>query len=172
MGSYPSWYFVHGLMQKIILSPLLIILLSSGNVIADAKAPWGHGKLTPTKYNPQKVVYDVTTGDLKAMEHVLDRASHLSKITGSDPFEQSIVLVLHGSSINFFAIENYKKYENMLKRAQSLTVGDVLSIKMCKLAAEGQGYQPEDIHGFVELVPMGDAEIIRLQYEEGHAYMQ
>jgi intracellular sulfur oxidation DsrE/DsrF family protein len=43
---------------------------------------------------------------------------------------------------------------------------------MCKLAAEAQGHKPEDIHGFVELVPMGDAEIIRLQYEEDHAYMQ
>ncbi len=40
------------------------------------------------------------------------------------------------------------------------------------IAAEGQGYQPQDIHGFVEMVPMGDAEIIRLQYVEGHAYMQ
>ncbi len=43
---------------------------------------------------------------------------------------------------------------------------------MCKLAAEAQGYKPEDSDGFVELVPMGDAEIIRLQYEEDHAYMQ
>lgn len=163
---------LNALTYKIILYPLLALLLATGNVMADDNAPWGHGKLTPTEYKPQKVVYDVTTGDLKAMEHVLDRASHLSKITGSDPFEQSIVLVLHGSSIKFFAIENYKKYEAMLKRAQSLTVGDVLSIKMCKLAAEGQGYLPEDIHGFVELVPMGDAEIIRLQYEEGYAYMQ
>jgi len=132
----------------------------------------GQGKLTPTKYSPQKVVYDVTTGNLSELEHVLDRVSHLSKITGADPFEQSIVVVLHGSSIKFFAIENYKKYTRMLMRAQSLTVGDVISIKMCQLAAEGQGYQAEDIHGFVELVPMGDAEIIRLQYEENHAYMQ
>jgi len=43
---------------------------------------------------------------------------------------------------------------------------------MCKIAAEGQGYQPEEIHGFVEMIPMGDAEIIRLQFEENHAYMQ
>ncbi len=43
---------------------------------------------------------------------------------------------------------------------------------MCKIAAEGQGFEPKDIHGFVEMVPMGDAEIIRLQYEDGYAYMQ
>lgn len=159
-------------MSRFVLFTLLIFTLTGHPALAESNAPWGQGKLTPTKYSPQKVVYDVTTGDIGAMESVLDRASHLSKITGADPFEQSIVIVLHGSSIKFFAIENYKKYEAMLKRAQSLVVGEVLSIKMCKLAAEGQGYKPEDIHGFVELVPMGDAEIIRLQYEEGYAYMQ
>ena len=159
-------------MHKVIAYPLLLILLALGNALADNKAPWGHGKLTPTKYSPQKVVFDVTTGKLGELEHVLNRASYLSKITGADPFEQSIVLVLHGSSIKFFAIENYKQYADMLKRAESLQSSEVLKIKMCKLAAEGQGYQPEDIHGFVELIPMGDAEIIRLQNEEKHAYMQ
>ncbi len=60
----------------------------------------------------------------------------------------------------------------LMKRAQSLVESETLKIKMCKIAAEGQGYQPKDIHGFVEMVPMGDAEIIRLQFEEKHAYMQ
>ena len=82
------------------------------------------------------------------------------------------MLVLHGASPKFFAIENYEKYKQLQSRAQSLTVGDVVKIKMCKLAAEGQGFEPGDIHGFVELVPMGDAEIVRLQFDEAHTYMQ
>ena len=151
---------------------ITILLFISTCTFADNNAPWGHGKLTPTRYKPQKVVYDVTTGKLEIMDHVLDRASYLSTITGADPFDQSIVLVLHGSAIKFFAIENYNQYSKILARAESLASSEVLTVKMCKLAAEAQGYQPEDIHGFVELVPMGDAEIIRLQYEEGHAYMQ
>ena len=40
------------------------------------------------------------------------------------------------------------------------------------LAAEGQGFKPNDIQEFVEMVPMADAEIVRLQQEEQHAYMQ
>ncbi len=151
---------------------LFFVSLSGYNAIAGDTAPWGQGQLTDTTYKPQKVVYDVTTGDLDIMQHVLDRASHISKITGADPFDQSIVLVLHGDSIKLFAIENYSKYEPMLARAASFVESDILKIKMCKIAAEGQGYKPENIHGFVELVPMGDAEIVRLQYEEGHAYMQ
>lgn len=159
-------------MRKYTSIVLMLFSFMFTYAFADNNVPWGHGKLTPTEYQPQKVVYDVTTDKLEIMDHVLDRASYLSTITGADPFDQSIVLVLHDSSIKFFAIENMGKYQKMLTRAESLVSGEVLKIKMCKVAAQSQGYKPEDIHGFVELVPMGDAEIIRLQYEEGHAYMQ
>lgn len=43
---------------------------------------------------------------------------------------------------------------------------------MCKAAAQLQGLKPEDIHGFVKMVSMADAEIVRLQQEEGFAYMK
>lgn len=135
-------------------------------------APWGSANVTATEYKPQKVVYDVHVKTVKAVESVLDRASYLSTITGADPFEQSIVLVLHGAELSFFAIENYKEHKELMRRAQSLVESEVLVIKMCKIAAKSQGYSPEDIHGFIEMVPMGDAEIIRLQYEESHVYMQ
>ena len=135
-------------------------------------APWNSASITETQYKPQKVVYDVHVKTVEAVESVLDRASYLSTITGADPFEQSIVLVLHGSELSFFAIDNYPKYKDLMKRAQSLVESEAIIIRMCKIAAQSQGYSPNDIHGFIEMVPMGDAEIIRLQYEEGHAYMQ
>jgi hypothetical protein len=118
------------------------------------------------------VVYDVAVSNPGTFERVLDRASYLSKIYNADLFGASIVLVLHGDEINFFAIKNYDKYKDLMRRAQSLTVGGIIKIKMCKIAAKGHGYDPEDIHGFVELVPMADAEIVRLQTEEGYAYMR
>jgi len=162
-------------MPKSLFSLLLFIIFftSSAAFASDsANAPWGGAKVTATEYKPQKVVYDVHVKTVAAVESVLDRASHLSTITGADPFEQSIVLVLHGKELSFFAIENYGKYKDLMKRAQSLVESEVISMKMCKIAAQSQGYAPEDIHGFIEMVPMGDAEINRLQYEEGHAYMQ
>jgi intracellular sulfur oxidation DsrE/DsrF family protein len=159
-------------MHRIAATAVAALLFLTGSVFADNDAPWGRSKLTDTEYKPQKVVYDVTTGKLEIMDHVLDRGSYLSNVSGADPFEQSIVLVIHGAAIKFFAIENTAQYKAMMQRAESLVSSDVLKIKMCKIAAEAKGYKPEDIHGFVEMVPMGDAEIIRLQYEENHAYMQ
>lgn len=135
-------------------------------------ALWGGAVSTDIEYKPQKVVYDVNVKTLWAMNSVLDRASHLSKITGADPFDSSIVLVLHGPEIEFFARENYAKYKKLMHRAQSLIAAETLKIRMCKLAAAGHGYKPEQIHGFIKMVPMGDAEIIRLQNEQQHAYMQ
>ena len=157
------------LLSLLVASSLLFTMPA---VAEKTTAPWGSASVTPTEYKPQKVVYDVHVKTVEALESVFDRASYLSKITGADPFDQSIVLVLHGPELSFFAIRNYNKYKTLMRRAQSLVESEALKIKMCRIAAEGQGFKPEDIHGFVEMVPMGDAEIVRLQYEEGHAYMQ
>ena len=159
-------------MLKVLLWQLLLLCTFNTAALAETSSPWNSASMTATEYKPQKVVYDVHVKTAKEVESILDRASYLSTITGADPFEQSIVLVLHGPELSFFAIENYKKYKNLMHRAQSLVESEVLSIKMCKIAAQSQGYLAKDIHGFIEIIPMGDAEIIRLQYEEGHAYMQ
>lgn len=135
-------------------------------------APWGTGNVNDIKYKPQRVVYDVAAGSLSEFEHVLNRASYLSKVYNADPFSASIVIVLHGGEIPFFATENHHKYKDLMLRAQSLTLDEVIKFRMCRIAAEGHGYKPKDIHAFVEMVPMADAEIIRLQQEEKHVYMR
>ena len=159
-------------MFKASLWLLITLCLINTPVFADISAPWGGANVTATEYKPQKVVYDVHVKTAEEIESILDRASYLSTITGADPFDQSIILVLHGQELSFFAIKNYKKYTKLMHRAQSLVESEALTIKMCKIAAQSQGYSPEDIHGFIEMIPMGDAEIIRLQHEEGYAYMQ
>jgi len=146
-------------------------ILAASNLAA-AEALWGSSSVTETQYKPQRVVYDVAVNSVDKVTSVLDRASYLSKVTGADPFDSSIVLVMHGGEIDYFAIKNLKKNEALMQRAQSLVESEVLKIRMCHIAAQAHGYEPEDIHGFVEMVPMGDAEIIRLQNEEAHAYMR
>ena len=93
-------------------------------------------------------------------------------LTVQGAFDASIVMVLHGDEIPFFAVKNSAKYHDLMQRAQSLTVGGIIEFRMCKVAAKGHGFVPEDINGFVKVVPMADAEIVRLQQEEGYAYMR
>lgn len=152
----------------------LIILLLPGTITfaADNNAPWGHATATDTDYKPHKVVYDVSTYSMAAFSNVLDRISYLNTVYQADPFDSSIIMVLHGDEIPYFAIKNYSRHKALMTRARSLENSGNIEFRMCKLAAEAHGFKPEDIHGFVEMVPMADAEIIRLQQEQDHAYMQ
>lgn len=139
---------------------------------ADPAAPWGKARSTAIDYAPQKVVYDVAVQSEEQFSRVLDRASYLNNLYNADPFAASIILVLHGGEIPFFAISNYDKHRELIVRAQSLTVGGTIEIRMCETAARGHGLTPPEIHGFVQMVPMADAEIVRLQQENDYAYMR
>jgi len=145
----------------------LPVVVASGEV----SAPWGQAKSVGKTYSKQKVVYDVSVKTVAQLENVLDRASFLSALNDADPFDSKIVIVLHGDEIGFFAVRNYAKYKELMVRAQSLTVGGIIDIRMCKVAARRRGFEPPDIHGFITVVPMADAEIIDLQ-KQGFAYMQ
>jgi hypothetical protein len=149
------------------LAPMALSAAEDGD-----EAPWGRAESEPRDYQGQRVVYDVAEDGPAGLSGVLDRASYLNKVYGADPFATSIVLVLHGGEIPLFAIENLPQHRELMTRARSLTVGGTIEIRMCGVAAEAHGYQPSDIHGFVQVVPMADAEIVRLQQEQGYVYMQ
>jgi len=150
---------------------VLFCLWISVAAASGENAPWGHSKLLEKTYSKQKVVYDVAVKTVEQLGNVLDRASYLSILNEADPFDSKIVIVLHGDEIGFFAIRNYEKYRELMARAQSLTVGGIVDIRMCRAAAKRRGFEPQDIHGFVTTVPMADAEIADLQ-KQGFAYMQ
>jgi intracellular sulfur oxidation DsrE/DsrF family protein len=139
---------------------------------ADPASPWGSAPQLTPRYHGQKVVFDVTAGTEAELGHVLDRAVYLSQMNGDDPFETRIVVVLHGAAIPFFAIRNDDRYKALMRRAHSATLGNIIEFRMCQASARLQGLEPKDIHGFVTMVPMAEAEIARLQLTEGFAYMR
>jgi len=162
-------------MRRVIQYAFVITMfmgLSSLLVAAENPAPWGRATLKDAPYTPQRVVYDVAVSDREAMENVLDRVSYLNNLYLADPFESSIVVVLHGDEIPLFAVENHERNKSLMERAQSLTLAGPIEFRMCAVAAQGHGYVPKDIHGFVKMVPMADAEIVKLQREEHYAYMR
>jgi intracellular sulfur oxidation DsrE/DsrF family protein len=138
----------------------------------DANSPWGRASTNNYSYAPQKVVYDVAVKSQEELEGVLDRVSFLNNLYRANPFDAAIVVVLHGDEIDMFALENFTRNSALMKRAQSLTIAGPIEFRMCTVAARGHGYEPKDIHGFVKMVPMADAEIVKLQREENYAYMR
>jgi intracellular sulfur oxidation DsrE/DsrF family protein len=150
---------------------LAALLMPAPALPAGPEAPWGRAKSVEQGYARQKVVYDVAAGSESAVRSVISRAQLLADLNGSDPFDTKVVIVLHGDEIPFFAVKNLARHRDLMQRAQSATQAGLIEFRMCKLAARGHGFEPSDIHGFVALVPMADAEIARLQ-QEGYAYMR
>ena len=109
---------------------------------------------------------------MAAFSNVPDWISYLNTLYQADPFASSITIVMHGDEIPYFAIRNHLKYRELMTHARSLENSGNIQFRMCTLAAESHGFKADEFHGFVEMMPMADAEIIRLQQEQNHAYMQ
>lgn len=158
--------------MRILAYPLFALcMLAAPAWPAEPEAPWGRAKVVEQSYTGQKVVYDVSVKTEAEMRSVISRARMLADINGADPFDSKVVIVMHGDEIPFFALKNYAKHKDLMQRAQSATQSGVVEFRMCRPAAHGYGLAPKDIHGFVTMVPMADAEIARLQHE-GYAYMR
>lgn len=160
--------------MKIMLQVVFAVCLLVGPqafTVASDSVPWGSAKVLDIDYVPQKVLFDLTSGDEETIALVLDRLGYLYKLYGADTFDSSIVVVIHGDAIPFFALDQFGEQRDLMRRAQSLTVGTSIEFRMCRAAARVLKYEPQDIHGFVSMVPMADAEIVRLQ-QDGYAYMQ
>lgn len=155
--------------MRLIAAAVLMLLAALPAGAGDAR--WGTAKDENTTYAPQKVLYDLVSGKPARIKNILDRISMLQNLYGADPFDASIVVVIHGEAIPAFAVENTKRYEDLMVRAASLIQSGVIRFRMCKASAALQGFAAKDVHGFVTMVPMADAEIVRLQ-AEGYAYMQ
>jgi intracellular sulfur oxidation DsrE/DsrF family protein len=144
---------------RIILAILLYLAL--GTVArADEEAP----------YPPGKVVYDVSSADPVVLERILDRASALQNLYGNDPFDASIVIVVHEGAVPFFADGKQNTRTDLIQRASSLALGGVVEFRLCRMSAAMQGFSRENFSEFITLVPMADAEIVQFQ-RAGFAYL-
>ncbi len=68
--------------------------------------------------------------------------------------------------------EHLSGHETPITLARGLTLNGVIEYRICQAGAARRGYAPEDFHGFASVVPMADAEIVRLQQQEGYGYMR
>ena len=155
-----------------ILHIITILVLSIFNTcIANDAVPWGHATSKNPEYLKQKVVYDVDADSKEHLANIFSRTGYLSKLNDNDPFDTKIIVVIHGDAIPFFSIEKTNQYRELMKLAYSQTISGIIEFRMCKASAKLRGFKAEDIHGFITMVPMADAEIVRLQ-QKGYSYMR
>ncbi|NIR30160.1 MAG: hypothetical protein GWN84_12770 [Gammaproteobacteria bacterium] len=107
-------------------------------LVRAAEAPRGRASAESAECTDQKVVFDVAAGGVERVNAVLDRASHISEPTGAGPFDTAVGPVLHGDEIPFFAVGSFEDRRRLMVGAQSLTVGGVIELRMCRVAADAR----------------------------------
>jgi len=137
-------------------------LLTTTTSFADSEAPFGSAKFESYRdiaTIPQlKMVWDFNFSDPKAVGIVFNNVNALIKATAEfgpneiDPVK--IVIVSHGPEVVVWAKQNYAKYKEIVDRANALAKQGV-RFEICRNAATAQGFKPEDLHGFVTVVPAG-----------------
>jgi uncharacterized protein len=142
---------------------LAIALVATGSDRAQsADAPYGTAKFVPysdiDSIKQLKVVWDFNFVDPKAVGVVFNYLNALLRATSEfgphelDPIK--IVVVSHGPEVVVFDKRNYAKYKDIVDRAASFAKQGV-RFEICRNAAAMQGSAPEDLHGFVTVVPAG-----------------
>lgn len=122
-------------------------------------------------YTPAKVVYDLSSPNPVVLGHLLDRMSMLQNLYGNDPLEASIVVVVHEGAIPLFSNRSQVEHAELMRRAASLVMGEIVAFRLCRASARMQGFHEGEFPAHVTLVPMADAEMAKLQ-GEGYAYLQ
>jgi len=126
--------------------------------------PYGTAKVDMHEYPEVDQVFDVNYEDPKSLNTLYSFVRNTRAVVPG-----KTVIVTHGPELRAFAKENYDKYYAVMDRMAELAAAGV-EFRMCNNALRAAGYAPEDMHGFVTVIPAGFPEIVMLQ-AQGYAYV-
>lgn len=156
-----------------------LLLLTSSIALAAPKSEAPYGSATFSSYSDidslkqLKVVWDWSFKDPKQVGISMNFLSALLRATNEfgpkevDPIK--VVVVSHGPEVVIWAKKNYAKYKTIVDRAASFAQQGV-RFEICRNDAAALGYKPEDLHGFVHVIPAGPYALVYWQ-NKGYAYM-
>ncbi|MHB1331525.1 MAG: DsrE family protein [Sulfuriferula sp.] len=165
------------LMKKSFL--IALIGISSMAFAEDGKIaePYGTAKFSSypdiNQLKQLKVVWDFNFQDPKSVGFVFNNVAALLKATQDygpheiDPIK--VVIVSHGPEVVLWAKKNYSKYKDIVDRAASFAQQGV-RFEVCKNDAAALGFKPEDLDGFVTVIPAGPYALTYWQ-NKGYAYI-
>jgi intracellular sulfur oxidation DsrE/DsrF family protein len=150
--------------MKIIKAYLACTLLGALLLGGCASKPFS----SPFASTPKvKVVYHVNT-DVNTAPVILNNIrSHLS----ADP-TATIVVVTHGPGINFLLLDAKDSQGREFRRAVSDLANLGADFRVCNSTLMSRQISPNRLLPETRIVPLGVAEVARLQTEEGYVYLR
>jgi intracellular sulfur oxidation DsrE/DsrF family protein len=141
------------------------LLMLPAYALADqAPSPYGKAKSNMHQYEKLNTVFDVNYENPEDLNTLYFFVRNTGRALGGD-----VVVVTHGPELRAFARENYVKYQGIMDRMAELA-GEGVEFRMCNNAMKAAGYEAEDMHGFVTIVPAGFPEVASLQ-AQGYQYV-
>jgi len=105
-----------------------------------------------------KAVYEFYFVDPSAVDAVLNSVKALMISTsefGPNDFDPlKVVIVSHGPELVVWDRRNYARYKEVIDRAASLAEQGI-RIEVCRNAAAALGLKPDDLYGFLHVIPSG-----------------
>ncbi len=151
--------------NRFMLAAILAILVVAGSARASGiDAPYGSAKLIAKQRPVLNTVFDVSYDDPQKLAILYDFIVNTKAVTHG-----KIVVVTHGPELKAFAKENYARYRPIVDKLAALANQGV-SFHMCRNALNAAGYAPQDMHGFIAVVPSGFADIAYYEFK-GYQYI-
>ena len=150
--------------MRIIPTLLLALSLLTGISQAEEKAQW-----VQTPYTEQKVVFDFYFDDPNKINAALYWIRSLLNPLMETPYDMApefldLKVIVHGTETVTLARHNYERYQDAVERMRYYAQLGV-EFKVCGIAATDFGYQLEDFHEFVQMVPSAITELAHWQLQ-------
>lgn len=163
-------YRKHVVILVLIAVIAAIVYLLWPRASSDTARPDRGAPVTSLTTDEGRYLFNVTLHTPEEIAGLLARAEDLAKTRNADSRHTGIALVLHGPEIEIFAKKNYARFRNTVDQAARLDAGRIIEVKMCRTEMKHRGIREEDIPAFIELVPYGPDEEMRLR-RNGYVYL-
>ncbi len=103
------------------------------------------------------------------VEMLFERARILADSVNNLSSYEPIVFVLHGEEAHAFRSQNMERYKSLLELAERLEQRNIIDIRVCETWMRINGVDRSELPGFVDTVPLGPSEELRLR-NQGYLY--
>lgn len=143
---------------------LLACSIIPASLAAEELAPYGTAKTDMKEYPTINAVFDANYEDPNDL-NILYAFVNNTRV----PLKGKMVVVTHGPELRAFAKENYVQYQGIVDNMARLA-DEGVEFRMCNNAMRAAGFEADDMHGFITVVPAGFPELALLQHQ-GYQYI-
>lgn len=142
----------------------------AGNEAVVVQQPGRESIVPPPVENRVRQYADISVHSTEELDLLFDKVESLLDRPRGKGEAPIVSLVLHGPEVDFFALENYKRYKQIVDRAARLAALGGVDISICQTQMRQRGIARDDVPAFLRQVPFGPDEVKRLR-EQGYVEM-